>query len=224
MDTVETETPSLPSCEARCMRMSPAGLCAWCYRRLRRDLAELAELYRRVAADLMPGSGGGEKVSGSREDPVPVRLAALSWIGPAAPGEVRDVHRDQTGPVPLIAVLTEWTRLVVEETGFRPMRQEIVHLLWWLDLRAEWCAAQRDWADDYAAEVHDQVLIGRGLAGGRIDDVRPERVRVPCPRCDRRTVWRRPGEDRVECAENSGGCGILWTEDEWTAEMEAVAA
>lgn len=228
MDTVESEQ-SLPSCEARCQRMTPQGLCDWCYRRLGRDMGELAELHTRVSADLAPGSSTTEHVSGSKEPPVPVRLSALSWIGPAAPGRPGDPdagvwpdHRgDQTGPVPLLGVLGIWARMVAEDTGFRPLRWETGHLLWWLGQHLEWTAAQ-PWADDFAAEMHDQVLIGRGLAGGRLEAPPKEvRVKKECPRCDRMTVYRRPGEDQVECVPARGGCGRLWREDDWTAATKA---
>ncbi|MBQ1166874.1 hypothetical protein KBZ21_53665, partial [Streptomyces sp. A73] len=55
--------------------------CGVCLRRTDAALAELAGprgLYARLSTDMAPGtSGGGGRVSGSKNAPIPVRLAAL---------------------------------------------------------------------------------------------------------------------------------------------------
>lgn len=111
-----------------CRRITSAGLCERCASALGGWLADLAELIRATPAALVPGSSGdGPRVSGSREAPLPVRLAALSLLGPAAgwdrrldaetgldPGDDRSGVM-QHGPEPVLSVLTGWCRRIASE-------------------------------------------------------------------------------------------------------------
>ncbi len=75
--------------------------------RLHSQLDELGDLALLVPHALVPGSpSAGPKVAISREAPLPLRLAALNLIGPAAPGEVSE---------PLVPVVRRWT--TTEDVG-----------------------------------------------------------------------------------------------------------
>lgn len=58
-------------------------LCADCFSRLRSSLLELPAIATWLAANIAAGGvASGERVSGSREDPIPLRVDVLDLIGP----------------------------------------------------------------------------------------------------------------------------------------------
>lgn len=57
-------------------------LCGKCFSRLRSSLLELPAIAGWLEVNIAAGGSAGERVSGSREDPMPLRLDVLDLIGP----------------------------------------------------------------------------------------------------------------------------------------------
>lgn len=212
-----TEPAARPSCRDGCQRMTAAGLCRWCAERLARELEELPNLVAEVEASTAAAGGNGERITGTRDAPVPVRVGAVSWIGSAPPGAVEtDWPEDQTGPTPIAALLGSWARLVAEERHVNQPVGRVGALVEFLRRHHDWITAQM-WADDYAGEVHAAWQVGRSLAGVRSDVFR---LPVPCPTCSRTELVRQNGADRIECE----GCGRIWRESEYRHLVLVLAA
>jgi hypothetical protein len=126
---VEDQPDRLPQCRSgRCLRMTDRGLCEHCREQTGRWLAELGSLIPRLPDELAPGGQGeSDKVSGSREAPLPVSVGVLNLLGPAAGVDRRmdvatglDPGDKITGPMqqgaePLLSALSGWVRVVAEE-------------------------------------------------------------------------------------------------------------
>jgi hypothetical protein len=84
----EERTPCVV-CGLRPPRNPPA--CELCRHRLAARLWEIRDLHALLPAALEPGQGETQRVSGSREAPLPLRLAALDLAGEARAGVVKDV-------------------------------------------------------------------------------------------------------------------------------------
>lgn len=77
----DTDTREAAETCAVCYRRSATAVCERCERRMSTWLHALPGLYARLTMALVPGPGGsGERVSSSRQAPIPVRLAALSLL------------------------------------------------------------------------------------------------------------------------------------------------
>lgn len=164
--------------------------------RLREQLLRIPELAAYAYLDLAPSSTRSSGMpSGSRTAPLPAREDVLSLFGPAAPGDVHDVHRDQTGPVPVQAVLSTWCELV---TGRRCTNITTACSLL-LDHHQE--AVQAEYAQAYATDIGDLHHRLDSLAG-----VYQRPVSIRCPRCNRRSLTISPGRG-YECADHT--CGVI---------------
>jgi hypothetical protein len=169
--------------------------------RLRRQLADLPELYTWAHLSLAPGSGpAGPRVTGAtRTPPLPLRLDVLSLLGPgdyvdrATPGTETDQH----GPMPAAAVLSAWCQVF----SGQPCRHLTTAVDFLLRVHDDACrhALAADYADDIA-DLHHQLA--------RHAHTRPRRrpMQLPCPRCELLTLVRQDGRD-VECT--NPGCRAL---------------
>ncbi|MFI6117454.1 hypothetical protein [Kitasatospora sp. NPDC051164] len=171
--------------------------------RLARELREIPHLAAWAKLDVAaPASRPGARVSGAtRTPPAPLRIHIASYLGPAAPGDVHDSHRDQDGTVPLIGTLTAWARIHVEESTLGgPDSGRLGDLLAYLGRRdiLAW-TVQQLWADEYATEIHD---IWRTL--DRLAAIRPRRraLQLPCPRCGLLSLSQQDGQD-AECGNDN---------------------
>ena len=73
---------------------------------------------------------------------------------------------------------------------------------------------------DIPEEIHDEATaLHRSLIRLTGRDELVHRIKVPCPSCDRRTLVREDGRDRVECRNRD--CGRIWYEGEfdWMAHV-----
>lgn len=208
------ETETVARCDRRCMRMTDRGLCDRCARLLKGNLIELEQIY--CGLSLERGQSNGDKVSGSKEPPLPLRLDVLSWLGPVPPGDaVHGGHEDdQVGAAPLLATLGSWARLIAEERGLSAGHVDSV--ITFLLRHHEW-SSEQPWADDYAAEIADQVAIGRSLGGlwrltHRLDG-------VPCPRCTVCALTRQDGDEWVLCQ----SCGAGWSWEHYESLTKTLA-
>lgn len=175
--------------------------------RLRRQLADLPELYVYAHMNLAPGSGpGGPRVSGAtRTPPLPCRLDVLSLTGP---GDYVDPDTDQHGPMPATAVLSAWCQ-VFSGQPCRTITTAVDFLL-----RIHQQACQHPLADEYAADIAD--LHHRLQAHAH---TRPRRrpMQMPCPRCELLTLVRQDGRD-IECT--NPGCRATLTPADYDRRAE----
>jgi hypothetical protein len=216
-----------------CGRVTAFGLCERCAGGAGGWLAELGTLLPQLPAALVPGSSGeGPRVSGSRDAPIPVRLAVLSLLGPAAgwdrrfdaatgldPGDDRSGVM-QHGAEPVLSVLLGWSRHVAEERhltlpteGTLYSMGRLLALRTFLARHHDW-ATRQWWADEYAADVHALWRTCRTVLGAWPS--KPEHCDgVSCPRCDAMALYRLPGQDGRLCDQAAGGCGKWYDDDEW---------
>lgn len=192
---------------------------------LERLPAQIAELYPDLAGALERGSAGGPKVSGSRERPIPLRLAPLDLSlphhrrlpdGSPRPDSVLDVYGDQTGDIPVTTTLDLWVRdwAASREQWEQLPRPLVADLCAWLGLRTEWACDHHPAVDEYAAEL--RALLGRMRAALGLTEPGAELCSgVPCRRCDLMAVYLLPDSPYRECANEE--CRLLYSEEEWDA-------
>lgn len=76
------------------------------------------------------------------------------------------------------------------------------------------------YAEDIPEEIHDEATaLHKSLIRLTGRDELIHRIKVPCPSCERRTLVREDGRDRVECRNRD--CGRIWYEGEfdWMAHV-----
>lgn len=96
-----------PACVV-CRRREEVPVCGGCAARLREQLAFLTEGVNRLTYALVPGPGGGEKVSTSKEAPLPLRLSALTLLAGGSRWPMRAYADDQTGTLPPKVWIRAW--------------------------------------------------------------------------------------------------------------------
>lgn len=180
-------------------------LCAWCWLRLRWDLAEIPGLVDHLH-QLAEAMVNCSEVR-SNGDPAERTVLHPAWL------DADD----------LLSLVTSWARLVLEEypgalagPNSAPWHGDVVA---WLAPRLEWCAAQ-EWAPEMRRELATEVskLKGRWPTP---DMVEAERYipGVQCPRCDQASLtytppslYRQPFQ--VVC--QNADCARVFSEGEWT--------
>ena len=189
--------------------MTTDGLCERCSYRVRRDLADLPQLWQLLSTT--PGRRAGQRVSGRREPPAGVRMDVLSFIGPAMSDTVPTNRLDigapdlQVGPLPLRDTLAQWVRVVADQRHLRiagrvdPVAFLLLHHPW---------SARQPWADDYGEEIRAAAAVARTLAGaGHLT----HKLDLPCPYCGVAALVRDNGCDDVVCH----CCGHQWTREDY---------
>lgn len=190
-------------------------VCEACRQHLHRDLSELHA--QTDMLDLKPGRGRGQRVSGTRSAPLPVKEASANLLGPGnahisepkfeydALGRKRPLvkpYGDQIGELPVPVWLSEWS-------------------MWWGGLwRLEWACDEDAGIADFAAELRDMLNTVRGA--NKDTDQRPVyKHGIPCKRCDTKALSQAGGEhDYIAC----GACGLLYTPaeyEQWTKMLSA---
>lgn len=152
---------------AICRRPDPAGAnaCPACQGDLHALLAELPHQMVLLRASLHPGAPTHTGTTGGRATaPLPVRLDVLSLLGPAAAaGTVRGPAADQTGPVPITAVLQDWVSLAATVRGQRPpVRPTAEACAAYLAARLGWACTQ-PWIAELAADLRAVIRTVRGI-------------------------------------------------------------
>lgn len=170
--------------------------CRPCRNRIRGVLMSLPETVAQVwmARHRVQRGGESERVSASKEAPIPLRLDVLNLLGPSADAVL--TGEDQTGPVPVVGVLTSWSDLVGEQTRQRPVSRSVSGLTQFLLDHVEW-ACRQEWVADYAAQLEGLLKTLRRVAG-----IEPVRIWLPvlCPSCDMRSMVREEGSGwAAEC-------------------------
>ncbi|MDF5756581.1 hypothetical protein [Spongiactinospora sp. TRM90649] len=198
-----------------------ALICRWGLARLRRDLQASPALMSWLMAHVERSGSTGERVSGSREAPVPVRLDVLCMIHDGAV-PLHGEDDDQVGPPSIPSTLKAWAWLICEHRGLTyPVTASVIELAELLLRHAEW-AAGRDFVADMMHEIGRLRRCAYGLAPW---GVHVQRLGLPCWGCGSMgTMTRTAGEKWVECAASGGGCGRLWSLDEHDALIAATAS
>lgn len=219
-----TKNPNPPCISYRCStstRPRPAEngrlICRVCTQRLRRDLACTPTLMRWLNHHKMPGQGGGDKVSGSREVGAPLRLDVLAMVHEGAT-PIHGDDNDQVGPPSIPSTLKNWAWLIAEHRGLvYPGHVGVDELSEWLLRQVDWATGML-WIDDMLGEVGALRRWAHALAPWALH---VENLVGPCPSCEMRTLIRTAGEAYIECdpREDVGGCGDLWTWEEYEAYL-----
>lgn len=208
--------------------------CVICRRRFPRDgyvcegdrtwlhtaMVEIPKLYGRLPASLAAGGNAAEKVSGSREAPLPLRVDVLdlmlpSDLDPLVPDVRGTVYiDDQAGRVSVATVLDGWVRdwCEVRESGEGLPVPTVAVLAGWLDVRLDWACDDHPAIDEFAKEIRDLLAAMRAAVGESGDKM----VLGPCPAMGDRgpcgaTLSGSPWLDVVECPR----CRTRWDRRQW---------
>lgn len=207
-----------------CTRRPPEWslCCAGCTQRMRHNLLALVDEY--ALLDARPGASTGQRVSGTRTAPLPLRLDVLNLVGPGS-ATVTDPHADQTGDLPTLVWLEQWVDDWRDVRGQGEHRPDpiITGLVSWLLRRLDWAADEHPAIDEFARELGKQ--LGALRAANRTDEPKPERQEVGlCPQlldhgqvCGT-TLYRYPRLSNIVC----DGCGGEWRQGPqwlWLAKL-----
>ena len=220
--------PAVPSCPC-CGQPEPYGrICYGCRGSVRADLADLPALYARLRRSLLPASTGpSQPLTGTREMPLPVRVDVLDLIGRAAPGDgVVDLHGDQWGLVPIIAVLSAWEREV--RSHFRYTRavfagsveQSIGTVARFLSAHVDRICDDHPAGSDFIAEIAGVHYTCRRVLGETERGLKLG----PCPSDDEdgkrcgQPLTCNPRATSMRCR----ACGTVYSRSDWLATGEAM--
>lgn len=194
-----------------------AGLCDSCERRLLRTLGDLPALYTRLEMIIDEHKAAGEKVSGTREHPIPPRIDVL-----AAQHEI-DFAVSVWSMRVASRIRIPWSYRHMRQTrgGYRVARgaailaschdaligHPVADVPMWAPAGFEPVTAKRTGLE---AAMDFLVLAERGwrlVSGGSGH----ARLPVPCPSCEAPTLVRFNGSDQVDCT----NCGRRWPESDY---------
>lgn len=190
-------------------------LCGDCYKHLRSALMQLPAIAVWLEVNIAASGTAGEKVSGSREDPIPLRVDVTDLVGPVAPNPTaaftRDVYdqltpeaNDQAGDPSVYDELRSWAALVEEESAWTwDDRLTITATVAYLAAHTTWIAAQL-WVDEFADKIHDLTRRAHRVAPWREEIIR---TTDPCPSCQVRAVVLHVARSVMVCEKRMGGCG-----------------
>lgn len=186
-------------------------VCEPCRKRLAGDLEQIVEEY--ALLDPTPGTVAGQRVSGTREAPLPGRLDVLNLLGPGAPA-VHDRHGDQHGDVPTVLLLDQWVHDWRDTRGQREHLPvpTVVELAGWLGRRLDWATDHHLAIDEFAGEIRHHLSVLRAANGHQ-----PHMMvvgRCPAVLDDGRTCGRKlranPWYSNIVCS-----CGAEWRREQW---------
>lgn len=211
-----------PHCTRDLRDHETAALMVICQPDLNRMRAQLTAIPAALVV-LREGSMQRERTgeagrTGTREAPLPGRIDTLNLVGPASTGDVHDPYGDQVGGRPILGVLGDWARLVLEERpGIpQPRAWNETGLSRWLISQLGWLS-QREFVGEMASELWDMTMAIRRIASV---EVRTRAISRPCPSCDLLSLQQQDWDRYVRCT----ACGGCWTPDELNADAERRAA
>jgi hypothetical protein len=167
-----------------------------------------------------PRATSGQRVSGSREAPIPVRLEIVDLTLAAAPDALAPDRRgivyadDQTGRVSIATTLGSWVRDWIDERGegeHEPV-PTVATLVGWLDARLGWACDRHPAVDEFATEIRELVGALRHAVGQTSDRMRlgPCPVMLDTGPCGA-GLYGSPWVDIVECPR----CATRWERRQW---------
>lgn len=217
------------------VRDDAAYLCLACTGRLRGWLTSIPQQLPLLREALQLGPSAGGRSAGRAEAPLPLRLSALDLLGPGLVVPVDDPYGDhagdQTGGIPLTALLYGWARYIASEhpavyrkhdTEYTvPCEGAASHEGTGIEAWCRWLiaylphAVTRPWAH----QMYDQL----GDAISRIEAITREvpqrRPRyAPCPQCTAFALAAVDGEWEVACE----ACGYCMDPDAYATHAAAV--
>lgn len=147
-----------------------AMVCDGCRRRMEADLVDLVEEWTKL--DPAPGQGSGERITGTREKPLPARVTVLDLtISNIMVKAVNDPYRDQAGHIPVVAILDGWARDWAEELRQMLPAPTVPNLARWLALRIDWACDTHPAIDEYVAEIRSTLATCRAVNGITVDTI-----------------------------------------------------
>lgn len=175
-------------------RATHGHLCDTCHRRFELMLTDAPVVYRWLTGNMATGSSGasdGDVVTGSREQPLPIKADVY---------DVRQLLADR---------LAAWVDDFAEDVDLtKPERSTVeadaAFLLRWIR-SLELC----DWIGDWWQELAETMSLAHALAPWRPAMRRVPQV--PCPGCAETNLAIWGGESDVTCL----SCGIMMTEDKF---------
>lgn len=195
-----------------CARRDPIDppVCNLCRHRVAARLWELRDLHALLSAALGPGQSQQQRVSGSREAPLPLRVEALDYAAAARPSidGVTDVQRDQRGVWGVADILDSWARDWSERRGEDMPSPEVPAIVSWMSTRLTWALDHHPAVDEFAAELLTMVYGLRTLLNV---SRKPIYLDDACPSCAHTALRRDPGGGDVEC----GHCRRVWPHEEF---------
>jgi hypothetical protein len=193
--------------------------------RLPHILTDIEELHAQLPAALAKAQSAGQRVTGSREAPVPISLDVVDLAAAARNGgltaEAKKHPDDQVGQIAVASILDQWCRDWRDEMAFAQSLPvpTVPELCRWLRDRCDWACDRHAAVDEFAAEM--VKLRGALRSVLQLTDPEPDYCDgVVCKSCDRYSLYR--DGKYVEC----GKCGLLYTEDEyreWTGLLAGQA-
>jgi Zn ribbon nucleic-acid-binding protein len=219
--------------EAQCC---PAG-----QRRLEHDLLSLKAAFRRldeeIAAEIgakdrvsqaLPGAptaspSNQPRVTGSKERQLPIDVARIDLLLPAARGYVRDPYRDQAGHHSVATVLNEWIAFWHRRWFYGqpyPATDAISLIDWILEARFVHVVQHEPAIAEFAQEVREVRVQLRGA----LRETPPKRATmwgVPCPRCRIISQLTLDPDDPNRYRE-CDNCGVMLTKDEYMEHLRGI--
>lgn len=180
-------------------------------------LADIAGLYVYLYGQFEKGRrAGDQRVSGSREAPLPLRIDPLDLTMPAPTGRQRwsPILDGQTGYTGVAALLDTWARDWCQTRDMRehPPVPTVATLVVWLRHRLEWACDNHPDVDQFAAHMRRLHTILRNVC-----DLRTDRVYIgDCPVTTDKgpcatPLTADPYLDLIRCTR----CRSQWTRDKW---------
>lgn len=192
-------------------------------------LRDIAELWAQLPIALQPGQGHGQRVSGSREAPLPLKVDVLDLTLPTRNGSraphargVLGLDDDQTGHLSAGTILDTIARTWIGETWCRsdhlPVPTVPALLQWLSRWMGEACDAHPA-VDEDAGDLIELRATLRAYVPRVVEDEqeppagKPERRLAPCPGCERLSLWWFPRDRKVHC--DVDDCARVMTEEEY---------
>jgi len=191
-------------------------LCGRCRTRLSSLLIQMPSLAAWLEENIAAGgNANGPKISGSREDPIPLRIDVLDFVGPTSSREISLTRTpdaaEQYGEPSLLDTVSSWCLLVSEERDDDwPPRDDLATLCRWLHSQLDWITTQ-PWVDDLLSNLQDTARKAERLAPR---DPEHRWLKPPCPSCNRKALVFTRGIG-VACEAKIGGCGRTWTDEDF---------
>ena len=197
-------------------------VCHRCELREAQRLADIVRMHAQLGAFLEPGTTAVQRVSGSREAPLPLRVDALDLAAPARVVAIRGYFDDQMGEISVATVLDSWVRdwIDVRDRGENLPVPVVARLGNWLSMRLDWACMDHPAIDEYSDEIGSLWYALRRTTGDM--PPKPEPCGgVPCKRCDLRALYREnDGSGDVRC----GSCRHVITGEEYHQWTRLVGA
>lgn len=187
-------------------------ICFVCFSRIRRQLIELPAveiwLQAHIAAN---GAAVEDRVSGSREEQIPLRLDVLDLIGPTATNSAKpfnpyySIPDDQLGDPGIASFLRSRSEQVHWDTGAAwPEDDSTTGFVAYIAAALSWIVEQ-DWIDEFMTELEDIGKRARGVAPWA-EEIKHEKNGA-CDKCSKTALVTHVARGRVICEKRLGGCG-----------------